>query len=92
MEGPESRDRRTAPTWGGMERPPCHRRVALGRKRGDPQGRPLICRSACAMPRVMPWLTVVASTSMQAVMGRKDLRSTGIYVQGVAGLFKGLWK
>lgn len=28
---------------------------------------------------------------LQAVMGHKDPRSTAIYVQGVAGLIKGLW-
>jgi integrase len=28
---------------------------------------------------------------LQAVMGHKDARSTAIYVQGVAGLIKGLW-
>jgi type 1 fimbriae regulatory protein FimB len=34
---------------------------------------------------------VVNEHQLQAVMGHKDPRSTAIYVQGVAGLIKGLW-
>jgi type 1 fimbriae regulatory protein FimB len=33
----------------------------------------------------------VSEYQLQAVMGHKDPRSTSIYVQGVAGLIKGLW-
>jgi integrase len=33
----------------------------------------------------------VNAYQLQAVMGHKDARSTAIYVQGVAGMIKGLW-
>jgi hypothetical protein len=38
-----------------------------------------------------PTLSIRNAYQLQAVMGHKDARSTAIYVQGAAGMIKGLW-